>query len=167
VSINDGEGDEAWELKHKQDSEELKVYSEIDKDFMKKYGHHRYYKDEKGEWQCSGECGKTVITYEIFVPEQIELSVNTYSGDIDLLGLSGDIYAKSLSGFVDMNWNDQQAASVTLKSISGEVYSNLDLNLKNLKKNPYVGYALKGTLKGGGTKLHLESISNNVYFRKR
>ena len=167
VNLHDNAANEAWQLTNSKEDNQLKVTSEIDKKFMKKFWSGNYYKDDNGDWHSDRPHNTTEITYEIFVPNGINLKVNTYSGDIDLSGLTGTIYAKSLSGFVDMNWDSKQAASITLKSISGEVYSNLDLELQNLKKNTYVGYALKGNFKGGGTSVHLESISNNVYLRKR
>jgi len=166
VSLHNNETNDAWELTSSQENNQLKISTEIDKAFMKKYW-NSHSKDDNGNWHSDRNHITSDITYEIFVPKSVELSITTYSGDIDLLGLTGKIYAKSLSGFIDMNWDKKQGASITLKSISGEVYSNLELNLQNLKENPYVGYALKGSFKGGGTTVYLESISNNVYLRER
>jgi hypothetical protein len=54
-----------------------------------------------------------------------------------------------------------------MKTITGEVYSDLDINFLNKKDTPQiVGYLLKGTLNGGGAEVHLESISNDVFLRK-
>ncbi|WP_162793477.1 hypothetical protein [Runella rosea] len=39
--------------------------------------------------------------------------------------------------------------------------------LFRLAKNPIVGYLLEGTVNGGGPDLRLESISNNVYVRRK
>lgn len=167
VMLNNNEGNDAWELKTKESADAITLSSEIDKEAMKKLWNKRYEKDDKGNWRYGEGNWESRITYEIFVPKNAKLNVNTYSGDIHLIGLTGEIFAKSLSGFVDMNWDTSKAASVTLKSISGEVYSDLNVDFYNRKKNPYVGYALKGKFKGGGTSLHLESISNNVYLRKK
>ncbi|MGB0523054.1 MAG: hypothetical protein ACPGJS_08845 [Flammeovirgaceae bacterium] len=167
VMLNNNEGNEAWELKSKETANSLEIYSELDKEVMDKLWNTRYTKDKEGSWNENGPCWRSEITYELFVPKALNVSINTYSGDISLDGLSGEVYAKSLSGFVDMNWDASKGAAVTLKSISGEVYSNLAVDFYNKKENPYVGYALKGKFKGGGTHLHLESISNNVYLRKQ
>jgi hypothetical protein len=55
-----------------------------------------------------------------------------------------------------------------VKTITGEVYSDLDIDFGNKKeKNPIVGYLLEGKINGGGPEVKLESISNNVYLRKK
>jgi hypothetical protein len=66
-----------------------------------------------------------------------------------------------------MNWPANKGASVSMKSITGELYSDLDINYTNKSKSiPIVGYLLKGTLNGGGPTVYLESISNDIYLRK-
>lgn len=167
VTVNNNEMNDAWELKTQKTGDELQIYSEIDKKAWKEKAKTQVVRDENGGWISTGDCWRSEIVYEIYVPEKAHMTVNTYSGNIDLSGLTGKVFAKSLSGSVDMTWDTNKAASFTLKSISGEVFSNLDLDIQNRKENPYVGYALRGDFKGGGTSLHLESISNNVYLRKK
>ena len=89
------------------------------------------------------------------------------SGNIDIAGLTGAIEAKSISGFVDVAWSPTKGAELSLKTIAGEVYTDQDIAFSNRKENPIVGYQLHGTLKGSGPLVKLESISNDVYFRKR
>jgi hypothetical protein len=108
-----------------------------------------------------------IIEYEITVPADVALRVSTISGNIDIAGLTGTMEAKSISGFVDVTWPDGKGADVSLKTITGEVYTDQDIAFANRKENPMVGYQLKGTLKGSGPLVKLESISNDVYFRKR
>ena len=61
-----------------------------------------------------------------------------------------------------------QGAELALKTITGEVYTDQDIAFSTDRpKNPIVGYQLHGTLKGSGPLVKLESISNDVYFRKR
>ncbi|WP_210489662.1 hypothetical protein [Rufibacter aurantiacus] len=110
----------------------------------------------------------TRIDYEIFLPRDANLTLETINGDLELRGLRGTVNAKSISGFVDMDWPTQQGAAVSLKTITGEVYSDLDIALANKKQEaPIVGYQLQGKVKDGGANIKLESISNNVYFRRK
>jgi DUF4097 and DUF4098 domain-containing protein YvlB len=98
----------------------------------------------------------------------VALRVYSYSGNVDIAGLTGAIEAKSLSGFVDVAWPPTQGAELALKTITGEVYTDQDIAFSTeRRKNPIVGYQLRGTLKGSGPLVKLESISNDVYFRKR
>lgn len=183
VSINQNKLNEALLLTMEQSGEEVKLSSEFDKALLRNAqpgdcpsGSGSYYGDTyytKGSKDARDRDGKVLnpvcatINYEITVPADVVLRVNTISGDIDIAGLTGAIEAKSISGFVDVAWPAAQGAEVSLKTITGEVYTDQDVAFSNRKENPIVGYQLKGTLKGSGPLVKLESISNDVYFRKR
>ncbi|MFD3002803.1 hypothetical protein ACFS7Z_20705 [Pontibacter toksunensis] len=109
----------------------------------------------------------TDISFEIFVPHNAELTVETQLGNIELKGLTGPVSAKSMSGYIDMNWPQEKGAVVSLKTITGEVYSDVDLALANKEKASIMGYQLKGKVNEGGTIINLESMSNHIYFRNR
>lgn len=113
----------------------------------------------------------SLIVYEIYLPRAAALRVETLGGNITLRGLQAPVYAKSLSGFVDADWSAQRGATVTMKSITGEVYTNLDLGLneagevERYRESP-VGWEIEGEVDGGGVPVQLESISDDVYFRR-
>ncbi len=110
------------------------------------------------------------ISYRLRMPAQAELQLKSINGNITIVGLTGPIEAKSVSGFVDMSWPANQEAAFSLRSINGEVYSDLPIEIKENKKNVAhpVGHQLKGALaSGNGPLIRLESISNDVYLRKR
>ncbi|QCR23839.1 hypothetical protein [Pontibacter sp. SGAir0037] len=169
--INSGKLNDALKLEFAADNNSARVNVDLDGDLLKtgkaedcpegkSYG---YSTDEKGQrsYTCS------TINYEVFVPRNADLTVETINGDIELRGVTGPVQAKSISGFVDMSWPAQKGAAVALKTITGEVYSDLDIALHNKKENPMIGYELKGNLNGGGSKVNLESISNDIYLRKQ
>ncbi|MBC7892859.1 MAG: hypothetical protein H7Y12_11640 [Sphingobacteriaceae bacterium] len=119
-------------------------------------------RDDKGYSVC------TEINYQVYLPRQARLRLETINGNVDIQGATGPVYAKTISGYVDFTWPQAKGASVALQTITGEVYSDLDIALKTKKqKNPIVGYLLEGTVNGGGPEVRLESISNNVYLRRR
>ncbi|WP_400190184.1 hypothetical protein [Hymenobacter sp. B81] len=111
----------------------------------------------------------STVDVEIEVPAGVALRVNTISGNIEATGLSGQLEAKSISGFVDVTWPPAQGAQVAFKTITGEVYTDQNIAFTNRKSGvPMVGYEVRGSLgKPGGPLVRLESISNDVYFRKR
>ncbi|MBC7919719.1 MAG: hypothetical protein H7Z75_01375, partial [Ferruginibacter sp.] len=124
-------------------------------------GSHQSYSNGDGHYVCSK------INYEVSLPRQADLRVETINGNIFIREAAGPVYAKSISGFLDVSWPDGKGANVALKSITGELYSDLDIDFGNQQaKNPIVGYLLKGTFNGGGPDVRLESISNNIYLRK-
>ncbi|WP_201983472.1 DUF4097 family beta strand repeat-containing protein [Hymenobacter rubidus] len=181
VSINQNHLNDALLLTTEQTGEELKLTAAFDKEMLRNaapgdcpnggsYYGDTYYSNGKND----DHDGQTrvqvcaVIDYEITVPAGANLRVSTLSGNIDIAGLTGPIEAKSLSGFVDVAWPAAQGAELALKTITGEVYTDQDIAFSSApKKNPIVGYQLRGTLKGSGPLVKLESISNDVYFRKR
>ncbi|MDB5236120.1 MAG: hypothetical protein JWR44_3113 [Hymenobacter sp.] len=187
VSINQNKLNDALLLTSEQTGEELKFSSEFDKEMLRNaapsdcpnggsYYGDTYISNSKkgGKSEVHDRDGRSinqvcaVIDYDITVPANANLRVSTLSGNIDIVGLTGPIEAKSLSGFVDVAWPAAQGAELALKTITGEVYTDQDIAFTNQReKNPIVGYQLRGTLKGSGPLVKLESISNDVYFRKR
>jgi hypothetical protein len=101
------------------------------------------------------------------------------SGDIDVIftKISPDkpTSITNISGEVDITLPADTKANVKTKSISGEVYTDFDIalaNKKNSEKSKGMdwiggGYEAKGTIGGGGVEMRLESISGNVYIRKK
>lgn len=170
--INQGKLNDALLLDLTSGAEGVKVMVDFDQEKIKA-GRAEDCPDKSGNvhYNGNGEQNTVVcsqIDYEIFVPRQAKLEVNTINGNIELIDFSGPVNAKSISGFVDMNWPNNRGAIVALKTITGEVYSDLDINFKNKKEGiPLVGYQLEGTVQDGGPAVKLESISNNIYFRQR
>lgn len=131
--------------------------------------------DGQSSWNSgNGKSGRdgyricSSVALEIEVPEGVSLRVNTISGNIEATGLAGQLEAKSISGFVDVTWSAKQGAQVAFKTITGEVYTDQDIAFTNRKQGvPMVGYEVRGALRTPGPLVRLESISNDVYFRKR
>jgi hypothetical protein len=169
--INNGKLNDALLLNFKSDSESARADVDLDKELMKKgkkedcpgnYSTSTMQLDGKHTVTC------TNINYEIFVPRDANLKVETINGNIELRGLTGPVQAKSISGFVDMNWSPKKGATVSLETITGEVYSDLGIDFTNEREEaPMVGYELKGNVNGGGSSISLESISNDIYLRKQ
>ena len=111
-------------------------------------------------------CSK--INYQVFLPRQAKLQMESINGNVDIEGASTAVSVKSISGFIDMTWPKSKGANLNMKTVTGEVYTDFDIDFKTKKqKNPIVGYPLAGSVNGGGAEIKLESVSNNVYLRKK
>ena len=180
VSINQNRLNDAFLLSMGQSTDELEINSNLNYAMLRDappgdcptggayYGdsYISYGKNGNRDRGASRVC--VTIDYEITMPADVALRVNTLSANIDVAGLTGAIEAKSLSGFVDVAWPPTAGAELALKTITGEVYTDQDIAFTSEpRKNAAVGYQLRGTLKGSGPLVRLESISNDVYFRKR
>jgi Putative adhesin len=170
VLINNGKLDEAFVWKVQKSNESVSILSDFDKELLKKgkrvdcpQNQNRFVNDKENE--DFGVCSD--INFEIFVPTQTDLNLETISGDIELNGeFTNHLSVKSISGFVDMSWAGSLGANLEMKTITGEVYSDFEIAFENKQEFTNVGYLLKGKLNGGGKQLHLESISGDVFLRK-
>ncbi len=171
-NINSGKLNNALKINFNSETEGPRVTVDLDQEILRNgraedcpdsYNTgNNYYNNGQQYFTCSQ------IDYEIKVPREGNLVINTINGNIELRDLTGPVNAKSISGFVDMSWPGKKGATISLKTITGEVYSDLDIDFTNKKKEiPMVGYQLKGNVNGGGPEVKLETISNDVYFRKK
>jgi hypothetical protein len=168
--INSGKLNDALLLTFESDQERARVTEDLNHEMLKT-GRLEDCPDRRNGLNRNAQNGNeyyscTRINYEIMVPHDAVLQVETINGNILLRGLTHPVKAKTINGFVDMDWPGKNGADVALKTINGEVYSDLDINFPDKKENPIVGYQLRGTLNNGGQELNLETINGNIYFRK-
>lgn len=171
VTINNGRLNDALLVETASTDGEISVKTDFDKERIKQGkaedcpGNHRSWSaDQHGTHYsvCSD------INYQVYLPRKAKLKIETISGNIDIEGATEAVTAKTISGYVDMNWPNAKGATLAMKTITGEVYSDLNIDFNGKKeKHPIVGYLLEGTLNGGGPTVRLESISNNVYLRRQ
>ena len=118
-----------------------------------------------------------------------DLEVNMKTGDMKLVNVAGPVVANSVSGDitvryapmrsgpssisavsgdVDVTMPANSKATLKLRSISGEIYTDFDLVLpKNLNDMHNIGgQVVDGTVNGGGTVVSLKAISGDIYVRK-
>jgi hypothetical protein len=169
VDINNNRLNDAYQL-DVQEGQKITFRADLDEEILKDGkaadcpDHYSYqsYDDGKQIAVCAE------INYVINVPRTAMLQLKTISADIEARGLEGDTEIKSISGFIDFNWLPNQEANLALKSITGELYTDLDFDILNKKDTPpVVGYTLKGQIGDGGRTLALETISSDIYLRKR
>jgi len=113
-------------------------------------------------------CVHLEIDYEIFLPENAQINLETISGNVELIGCGGPVEIKSISGFIDVSVDPSLKASFELSTITGEVYSGLDLNIENPVKGMHLfrGGDIEAKLNSGGKPFELETISGDIFLRK-
>ena len=168
VEINRGKLNDALRVETASQPKEISMKTDLDQELIKHGKHEDCSGNRYTQYNKDGNVVCSQIDYEVFLPRQAALKVETISGNIHIQDANGAVYAKSISGFVDMNWSESKGANVSMKSITGELYSDLDIRFTNKKEKPaIVGYELAGTFNGGGAEVRLESISNNIYLRRK
>lgn len=171
VEINSGKLNDAFVANYVEDSEGVRIETDFDKDKLeggrrsdcpgKRYSSYSW--NDGQQFVCSN------ITFEVYLPRNSDLELETISADIELFDLDGPIDAQSISGFVDLSWPEMNGADISMETVSGEAYSNLEnLTFNNKQEElPMVGYELRGVIGSGGPRVRLESVSGDVYLRKR
>lgn len=160
VEINEGELNDMHEIKFREAGNGIYVES----DFTEEYKKRKWDKDSKDDDCCNRV--EANIHYTIKIPKNVYLDLNTISGDVEIKQFYGEMSVKSISGSVDISLPKNIDADYRLKTVTGEVYTDLEIDFSNRKPNPIVGYLLKGKTGNGGNLIELESVSNNLYVRK-
>lgn len=100
------------------------------------------------------------------------LVIWTLSSDITVsyaaLSQTGPHSISSTSGEIDVTLPGNSKGTFDMKSISGEIYSDLDMTFPEKEEMRHVGGQLRanGTLNGGGVDFNINSISGDVFMRR-
>jgi hypothetical protein len=115
----------------------------------------------KGKNNC---CNNTDIYWQIFIPEKSKFSIETINADITITGQTRAMNIKSISGYIDLAVPASKQADLDFSTISGRMYSDIELALNK----PHSGVPLKiaEKLNNGGDQIKLETISGDIFFRK-
>lgn len=165
VNINEGKDNEKFVMDFDDFNQRMVVQSDI-KDLDKISKQRIIYDEDSGEKIHTRDVDLE-IWFQIWLPKQTSLKLKTINGDVKASGLTGKMRIKSISGDVDITLPGKMNASLTLKSITGNMYS--DLNLKS-DRIGHDGFSMKPfhcDLNDGGQPIELESISGNIYIRKQ
>lgn len=96
---------------------------------------------------------------------------STTSGNITVVfskvDQQGPTSISNISGFVDVSLPGDTKADLVLSSISGEIYTDLDLDMGEGSMKRIGGRKIRATYNGGGAEIALKAISGNIYLRKK
>ena len=115
----------------------------------------------KGKNNC---CNNTDIYWQIFIPEKSKFSIETINADITITGQTRAMNIKSISGYIDLAVPASKQADLDFSTVSGRMYSNLELDLN--KPHNSVPLKIAEKLNNGGDQIKLETISGDIFFRK-
>lgn len=171
IEINGGALDDALLLEFADDASGIAVSADYDGERIKEGRREDCPSRHSTISWSSGEGGYAVcatITYTVFVPRRSDLTVDTISGDIEMEGLEGPVDARSISGYVDLSWPEGREADLSLKTVTGEAFSDLEsIRFTNRQQSaPLVGYRLNGMIGEGGPDIRLESVSGDIFLRR-
>jgi hypothetical protein len=149
VNINENKDNAAYETSFDESGNEVVVSA----NFQDKYF--------KGKKNC---CNETDISWQVFIPEKTKFSVETINANVTITGQTNEMKVKSISGYIDLAVPVTRHADLDFSTISGSMYSNLDLVTN--KKHGGVPMEINERMNSGGTPIKLETISGDIFFRK-
>jgi hypothetical protein len=167
VDINDNKLNEAFLADFNTSASQIYVNADIDEKMLKNAKCEDCPDSNNvSMWNNKRVCTK--IQYEVYLPRKAELKVKTISADIEIADFEGPLEAKNISGFIDVAVPANQKADVLMKSITGECFSDLELAMNNEPRNSGpVGVKIEAKINGGGSRMELETISSNIYLRRK
>ncbi|MEO9872372.1 DUF4097 family beta strand repeat-containing protein [Ekhidna sp.] len=157
VEINNGKDNDVFSLKTNKSSST--IYVEMDEDMWKRI------KDENGKRK---NCNTSTIHYTVYLPKKLNVKSNTISGDYEFEYFGAEMKLKTISGVIDVTISEKQGMDFKAKTISGEIYSDIEIKYPYGKKglNQIVGQDIRGRVSSGGIESNFETISGNIYLRK-
>jgi len=166
AEVNNGRLNDAFLIDFNQ-TEKVRIDMDFDREKIRSAqaedcpGKNYSYYNGHGHVVCSE------ISYEIYLPRDADIYVETISANIELFGLHGPVSVKSISGFVDMSWPERNGAELSIKTITGGVYSDLEnIEFHNKGKFAPVGVDIRVKAGTGSTPVRLETISGDIFLRK-
>jgi hypothetical protein len=149
ININNNKDNQAYETTFGEAGNTVTVNASFKKDYFK---------------GCNNCCNKTDIYWQVFVPEKTDIKIETINADLTIKGETGSMNLKSISGSIDLAIPASRPADLDFSTISGTIYSNLDLTAEKMKSS--VPVEIKGKLNNGGSEIKLKTISGDIFFRK-
>ncbi|SDL26021.1 hypothetical protein SAMN05421823_10540 [Catalinimonas alkaloidigena] len=161
VSINDGQDDDAFQYRVTQTDDRLSLESEIEnlKELSRQHYHDRNVYSADDDWL------RIYITLQ--VPPRQSVYLRTISGDVELDHNGGPLDVQSVGGDVELRIAESQSARFDLKTIGGEIFTNLDLPTQPQSGRFQVGAQYEGDWHGGQVPITLASTGSNLYIRKK
>ena len=183
VSINHGENDDAFEILMESIGNVLTVKNKI-KDFddlprsitivdgakkvsFKSKEEYKRYRAENGRTFDRISEGLDIdVILEIQVPRNMETSITSVYGMVEVKEFYGPLKVVAKYGGVDVSLNEKEVGELYAKTNYGEIFSNLDGRIVTENSGQKDFYNVVFVKPGVGPRYDLESKYGNVYMRK-
>lgn len=112
-----------------------------------------------------GVCSE--IKVEIFAPKTADIWINTVVANVEITDMVGNIEVETVTGHIDVTWSKDLGADVSLKTVTGAVFTNLEFERKKKSGLTLISsHDIKAVYKSGGKEVLLENVTGNIYLRK-
>jgi hypothetical protein len=181
VSINGGENDDAFSLDASTSGNDISVTGEIrnlkslphrvtiwhdgQKMSFKSKADYKKYAEEHGRNYESMNWGTDIdIFLEIKVPENMQTTVLSTYGTIEIKNFNGPLSAESTYGGVDAALTEKLIGDLRVETGYGTFYTNFDFKFSGNELGDF--HSVVNAKPGKGPSYSFESKYGNVYLRK-
>jgi hypothetical protein len=169
INVNDNENNDDYNMVFDETGGTINIQGKLESEKMRhrRDSANKANKGNKNSNDCCCCCNYySTIIHEVYLPENADFSVETINGNIVITGKTAEVKARSISGYIDLAITPDRKAEVKMHTISGTMYSNLELQSSGKSLRHVGGGSLSADLNGGGKRIDLQTISGNIFFRK-
>jgi hypothetical protein len=159
VDVNDNKNNDDYKVSMEESGSDIRIKS----NFQFEKGKNCCGTSENCNCNCN--CNSH-ISFDVYIPEHADFSVETIDGNISIAGLTSRIRAHTISGFIDLRVAPDIKANLKMNTISGTMYSNFDFPSQDKQMRHIGGSSIDTPINGGGISIDLETISGDIFFRK-
>lgn len=164
--INGGEDNEALRIDIDDYTDRLSVDLDLDKPKINDSDYCCCSGKPRARWENGrGTC--IDVKVEVMIPSSASIMVETITSDVTISGIVSDIDIETVTGVIDLSWEESAGAEIAMKTTRGNLYTNMKFYEKKDRGLPSIsGRDLKGTYKGGEKEVQLKTVTGAIYFRK-
>ncbi|PLX22427.1 MAG: hypothetical protein C0599_06390, partial [Salinivirgaceae bacterium] len=107
------------------------------------------------------------ITFKVKVPKDIAVSLKTINGNIESKNIENALALKTISGDIDISMDSKKSFDLIMKTISGDMFTDFEFEQQKKSNFIHIGGSIDTEINGGGKPIELNTISGNIYFRKK
>jgi hypothetical protein len=166
VNINANKHNDNFRFELKEIGDQIVLKAEIED--LDKIGEVTQIRDKEGDLYITNS--RTVdldITFKIKVPGDIAVALKTINGNIISKNIDNEIALKTISGEIDIAMDSKKSFDLIMKTITGDMFTDFEFEQPEKSKFIHIGGSIETEINGGGFPIELNTISGNIYFRKR
>ncbi|WP_323758189.1 hypothetical protein [Roseivirga sp.] len=168
--INEGMDNEVMDWKVDDRNGKLIVEVELDSKKLEKLGDCCCNSKSGNYWSGRGSKSDRVcvdIKVEVMMPGKSDVKIKTIIADVAVEGFSGNLDLETVTGEIILLWAKGAGAEVSIETVNGGIYTNMDLDMEKEKGLPKISsHKVKATYKSGGKSLKLKTVTSDIYLKE-
>jgi DUF4097 and DUF4098 domain-containing protein YvlB len=166
VSIDDNKHNDKFKFELREIGDEIIIEAEIED--LDKLGEETKVRHKDGDtYTYNSRTVDLDINYTVKVPQKMAVALKTINGNIKVEQFNNALALKTISGDIEMKMDAKKGCDLIMKTISGDMYTDFDI--KTAGKSNFFQFAssINTEINGGGFPIDLNTISGNIYLRKK